>query len=676
LHPDAYDTWARGLPVTLTELESGLDRALFEDAPVGLAFLDRDLRYVRLNRALATINGRSIEDHLGRTVAEVVPQIEPRVLDAMRSVLDTGEPIDDFEIEVELLDAPQARAFLENYHPVRDADGSVVGLNCSVVEITERKRIEAAARTARDAADLLANLNGELAASTSIADVARLVVQATGPAFGALTSGLFLLGPDGMLRIAGAAGYSPDVLEAFSAWPYDLPSPDAEAMRRREVLVFPRFEALEAEFPEIAQAMSDTTGERSIASTPLIVDGHPIGGLHIGFDRPRELTDEEVAHLRAIGDVAAQAIRRIQLVDAERRGRRMLDATLDQMPLGVIVADAQGRLILRNPASDRIWGGTPADRPDGPASAAGYKGFHPDGTPYAYEDWPLSRSLHHGEVVAREEIEIETFSGERKIVEDVSAPILDDDGSIIGGVVVFSDVTQRREATELRDAFLGMLSHELRTPITSIYGASNLLVARGEQMGEEVRHELTGDIRVEADRLYRLVENLLVMARAERGATHVDPAPVLLQRLVPRIVESEAAVWPSIRLWSSVPESLPPVRADEAFIELILRNVIGNAAKYAPGPVEVRVSRTAAERTICIDVFDSGGGIPEEELDGAFQLFRRVSSHGSSHVPGSGIGLFVVQHLAKAMGGEAWARNRPEGGLDVGFSLPIDPEAF
>lgn len=659
--------------MTIAEQGTDLDRVLFEDAPVGLAFLDRDLRYLRINRELAAINGLPVEAHLGRSVEELWPDLDPRVFAGLRAVLQTGAPVERLELEAETPAAPgEMRAFVHAYRAVRSASGAIIGINCSVVETTERRRAEAEARRARTAARLIADLNGRLAAAASVADVAGHVVDLTARAFGAITSGLFLLEPDGTMRTVGATGYSDEILAGFGAWPYDLPSPGASAMRAGEVMVWPTLELVEEAFPEIGGAMRHVTGERAIASAPLLIEGQPIGVIHVGFEHPRELSPSEVEDLRAIADVTALAIRRIRLVESERRGRRILEATVDQAPVGVVVAGAGGEILLINAESRRIWGGDPQaktihDRTE-------YRAFHHDGRPYEPLDWPLARSLLAGEVVTDEDIEIETFDGRRRIIEDASAPVRDDDGRIIGAVVVFTDVTEKREDSALRDAFIGMLSHELRTPITAIYGVANLLEARGETMERPVRLELIGDIRAEADRLFRLVENLLVLARAERHATTIDPAPVLVHRLLPRIVQTESTVWPALRLWLSGPEVVPPVRADEGFVELIVRNLISNAAKYAPGPVEVRFWEEGDE--VRVEVCDSGPGIPESEVEHIFELFRRVRRAGAEHVPGSGIGLFVVRHLAEAMGGRAWARNRPEGGAAVGISLPIDPEAM
>jgi two-component system sensor histidine kinase KdpD len=188
-------------------------------------------------------------------------------------------------------------------------------------------------------------------------------------------------------------------------------------------------------------------------------------------------------------------------------------------------------------------------------------------------------------------------------------------------------------------------------------------------MPEERRREVYDDIRSEADRLYRLVENLLVLSRVERQGLTIDTEPVLLQRLIPRVVESEAARWPEASWRTELPANLPPVAAEETYIEQVLRNLLGNAAKYGgDGPVTVSAEDTG--RTVTVRVADAGPGFPEDEVNKLFDLFYR-SPTVVRRASGAGIGLFVSRQLVNAMRGKIVARNRPEGGAEFAFEIPV-----
>ena len=125
-------------------------------------------------------------------------------------------------------------------------------------------------------------------------------------------------------------------------------------------------------------------------------------------------------------------------------------------------------------------------------------------------------------------------------------------------IAVLTDISERLQTERLRDTFIGMLSHELRTPVTSIYGGSQVLLNRGDRLEAATRQELIADVASEAERLHRLIENLLVLARVERGQDLAGGEPVLLQRVLPLIVERERELWPS----TVIEMRLPPGPAD------------------------------------------------------------------------------------------------------------------
>ena len=236
-------------------------------------------------------------------------------------------------------------------------------------------------------------------------------------------------------------------------------------------------------------------------------------------------------------------------------------------------------------------------------------------------------------------------------------------------VAVISDVTWRHEADQIRDRFLGVLSHELRTPVTSIYGGTQLLLGRGARLDPETRNELLIGVAAEAERLQRMIENLVAMARIERGGEFGGVRPVLLERIIKQLVERERALWPevNIRLASTGPVQM--VAADEEYLAQIMRNLLSNAAKYSGAGSTVDVSLEDADGEVLIKVRDNGPGIAEDDAERLFGLYYR-SAQQATTAPGAGIGLFVCRELVAAMGGRIWARARPEGGSEFGFSIP------
>lgn len=220
----------------------------------------------------------------------------------------------------------------------------------------------------------------------------------------------------------------------------------------------------------------------------------------------------------------------------------------------------------------------------------------------------------------------------------------------------------------LRQAYVGVLSHELRTPITSIYGGTQLLL-RGA-ISSELRATVTNDIAAEAEHLYRLVEDLLAIARIEGGLTKPVDEPVSMQQQA-----REAAGWverhsPGRRVDVSSPRDLPAVRGDTELVGQILRNLISNAATDSPPDTIVEVVVAELDAEVTVRVLDRGRGIAQEAGDDAFRLF--ANSPGVAYrQSGTGIGLFVARTLAEAQGGRVWLGPRPGGGAEVGVALPV-----
>src|SRR5206468_2428300 len=137
------------------------------------------------------------------------------------------------------------------------------------------------------------------------------------------------------------------------------------------------------------------------------------------------------------------------------------------------------------------------------------------------------------------------------------------------------DVTEQRQQQAIRDTFIGVLSHELRTPVTTIYAVAKVL-ARPGRLPEDTRQEIFDDIVVESERLHRLVEDVVAMTRFGDEGGDAGAEPVLLQRLLPAVVGSETGRWPGVAFDLSVPGGLPTVTADATYVEQVVRNLLTN----------------------------------------------------------------------------------------------------
>jgi signal transduction histidine kinase len=246
---------------------------------------------------------------------------------------------------------------------------------------------------------------------------------------------------------------------------------------------------------------------------------------------------------------------------------------------------------------------------------------------------------------------------------------------VLSGPIELADAAAAASrAQALRDAFIGVISHELRTPITTIYGLSKMLRQRHDTLSAEVRARAIEDVEAEADRLHRLVEDLLVLSRAEVGRVEIADEPLNLRRLIGRVVDVEAGRLPDRRFELEINGELPLVGGEETYVEQVVRNLLTNAAKYSSPPAPIRIHAEYADDEAVIRVLDDGIGLGDTDTARVFDLFYR-SPNATRVAPGAGIGLFVCRQLIEAMGGRIWAHAREGGGTEVGFALPATPIA-
>jgi two-component system sensor histidine kinase KdpD len=223
-------------------------------------------------------------------------------------------------------------------------------------------------------------------------------------------------------------------------------------------------------------------------------------------------------------------------------------------------------------------------------------------------------------------------------------------------------------ATLDREAFLGVLSHELRTPVTTIYGGAQLLATR--DLPESRRRALASDVSQEAERLFRIVEDLVVLLRSERGELESADEPVAISRLIVSAIERELRRDPGLQIRYLGDGDAAAEQADELLVAHAVRNLLDNAIRNAGGrgPVEVVVDSEGDE--VVIRVLDRGPEPVELEEgagpDGTNQIDPTATLAGRA---GGGLGLFVAARLIHAMRGRSWVQARPGGGAELGFAL-------
>jgi signal transduction histidine kinase len=465
-------------------------------------------------------------------------------------------------------------------------------------------------------------------------------------------------------HVASAGAGRPEVAERLQANPLtsDTVNPIMEAIASGRTLVVDMDEAFFeriARGPAHLQALRDTEGCHALA-VPLQSRGRALGCLtFVTADRARPYEAADIALGAVLAQRAAKALENShlhaevrQLAAQERDRAAELRSVLTAIGEGIVRVEPDGHVTSVNEAAIRMLGGPVATDAElwsrlsgsGPTPSASV-GFPP--TEYSLG------------IPARRWLEVAGYP--------LSHAGSDGDASDSGGVLVLRDVTAFRQGQGLREAFLGLLSHELRTPVTSIYAGAMVLGSRADRLPPATRADILNDIVAESDRLFRLTEDLLVLARFDEGLELVSE-PSLLQRIVPEVITSEQRHWPQARFEVTAQNDLPAVTGDDTSIQQIVRNLLSNAAKYA-GDTTIEAHVEGDGEGVRVRVLDRGpgvGGLAPEDL---FTPFYRAPATAAI-AGGAGIGLHVCQRLIEAMGGRIWARARSGGGSEFGFWLP------
>jgi PAS domain S-box-containing protein len=381
---------------------------------------------------------------------------------------------------------------------------------------------------------------------------------------------------------------------------------------------------------------------------------------------------------------AMPAAERIQLAAARIaprdrdaiEGEMLLDAVLDQMADGVIIADAAGRLLRVNPAAARMHGRAVTGIPPEDWSRS-YDLLRTDGEPYPPEELALARAVRHGETVEGEEWMVRRPDGSLVRLLGSAAPLRDARGRPIGAVLVMRDVTERarlvqalRAETAAKERFFAQMSHELRTPVNAVLGYSALLLDGTAGALPPAAAVMVDRVARCAQHLRALVDDLLDLGRLDAGRVQLTLEEVPLRAL---LHDTLASLEPQARARGIALEldaaDAPRVLTDAQRVRQIVLNLLSNAVKFTErGGVRVTVERLAPD-AVAVRVADTGVGIAGDDLERVFDEFVQVgAAHG-----GTGLGLAISRRLARLLGGDLAVRSVPGCGSCFTLTLPAAP---
>ena len=243
------------------------------------------------------------------------------------------------------------------------------------------------------------------------------------------------------------------------------------------------------------------------------------------------------------------------------------------------------------------------------------------------------------------------LKGEEHFFRPKAVPIMDNEKQPVGIVLIFEDITQLRQQDDMKRGLISTVSHQLKTPLTSIRMALHLLLEEKVGVLTEKQAELLIAARDDSDRLYNIIEDLLDISRIESGRAQLDCYPISPQALVLVALESFQSSYldHGVTLRMEVPDDLPEVWADKTRIDHVFSNMLSNALKYTASGGTVTVSSQASKELVSFSVSDTGRGIPAQYVSRIFDQFFRVPDTATE--PGAGLGLAIAKEIVEAHGG-------------------------
>lgn len=358
-----------------------------------------------------------------------------------------------------------------------------------------------------------------------------------------------------------------------------------------------------------------------------------VGALRTPWSRSWEIPDTEIPTLVALTSAVSSAMRVGQSLSALTAETAKLQAVVDNATDGICVVDARGNVLLWSPAAQAITGITEV-------TAA----------------WP---PILHSIVTVPADTVGHLLEFDRADDQTVTLHVtrVDVYGSAATSVITIRDMTRERRAERLKSDFIATISHELRTPITPIRGYADLLKRRWDRMSLEKRESVLNTIAERADHLARLVDDLLMAARADtETALRVDTSAIDVVAVANDAAKAFPEVDGRLRITGSGPLL---VLADRTRVMQIIGNLVGNALKYTPADSPIDIAFRTDDGWVEVSVTDHGSGIADNEQEKVFERFYRIEDPLTMRTGGSGLGLHISRQLARAMGGDVTLISSP-----------------
>lgn len=431
--------------------------------------------------------------------------------------------------------------------------------------------------------------------------------------------------------------------------------------------------------PQFEDVRSTNPHVRAVVGVPIFGSNDSLAGIAwVGLYVEHRFSATAIARLQALShrtvafmESARLADQQEELLDRVQGDHRRLQSVIQTMPEAVMVArPPNGVIVTFNAAAQRMFGlqTHPTQLMTRRVDQLPVRSEPPD----ASTAMPMMHAMLDGRTVTGTELIVRGPGGRMIPVVASAAPLLNDDGDVDAVVGVFQDVAPLKEAERLRDEFISVVSHELRSPLTPIRGFAQIISRDLEKEGGHEQHVAwLQTLQNHTDRLTRLVDDLLDVSRMRAGRLRVHEEDVDVVTICRAVVESKRASQTSHTVVLKTDMETLPARMDGDRIHQVIDNLVSNAIKYTDGgTVTVGLGLEDEGKKVRISIADEGQGIPAHERESLFSAFYRARSANESAVPGLGLGLYIVRELISSHEGTILIEEAPGGGALFVVELP------
>ena len=417
-------------------------------------------------------------------------------------------------------------------------------------------------------------------------------------------------------------------------------------------------------------AAADGMSAASLVGAPLLVDGRPIGALMATSPAARPFQADHLSLLAAFADQAALAVKNARLyrdlaLEQQRTESKSneLEAIVRGIGDGVIVTDAELRLVLINPRAAHIFGlsGQPA-----------YGAPITDLIQHNDLIQLLEQTRSLPDQVAMREIALPPARDQQPVYQALASRLMGAGGQVAGVVTVLRDITGQKELERMKSNFLSVISHELKTPLHSIKGFVDIILMGKTGQINDIQRDFLTTVKEQTAQLQRLINDLLEFSRLESGQIKLHPQELDIASLAAEVMEKlkPLAQEGGVQLVSTLPADFPIIEADRVRLEQVFSNLLDNAIKFTPAGGSITISGEDRGAEVRLRVADTGIGVPPQERERIFDRFYQVDSGSTRHYRGTGLGLTICKHIIEQHQGHIWVEGEEGQGAIFVFDLP------